>query len=138
VTTVSGQGQLNKGSTVFQGGSKGASGKGKYIESGSVDLSGSKGQLGGVDLSKAKDVTFTTTNSGISPDLLTTLLGSLPAAAPVIVNTPASSTPTPAPVTDQAATDTSAVTSITDWVKGLGTTGIVIAAVVVFLIFKKR
>lgn len=88
--SVSGQGQYNKGSPVLQGSAKGAAGnKAKYIESGAADYSNSKGQIGGFSLS-GKGASLTVNQSGISPDMLTSLVGQLQTASePQLAATPA-------------------------------------------------
>lgn len=125
---------------MFQGGSKGATGRGKILESGSgSDLSGNKGQIGGTNFAGAKNVTLNTTTTGISSDALTTLLGSFAAPAPNYSTAPAPApSPAPAPAPDASSNATTDATgSLSKWVAGLGATGLLILGVILFLVFKK-
>jgi hypothetical protein len=59
VQTATGTGRITgKGSQYTEAGSIGVGNKGKYQETGSLDLSGSKGQVGGQNFSGAKGVTI--------------------------------------------------------------------------------
>lgn len=142
-TTVSGQGQFNKGSTVFQGGSKGARGQNaRFLESGATDLSGNSGQIGGYSVS-GKGAKLTVNSSGISPDALSALLGSITTPAPVVVNQPSPQPISPAaPMPDAStasSTDTSsAAGSFSGWLAGLGATGVIVIGVILFVLFRKN
>jgi hypothetical protein len=143
-TTVSDQGQLNKGSTVFQGGSKGATKNSKYLETGSSDVSGNKGNIGGYTL--GKNASLTVNNSGLDLHDVTSLLAGLtptpaasqPAPAPVIISTPAAE---PAPLDNPSGTDTAA-SVVSDSINKNPQVWLALAAilgvVILFYFFRKK
>ena len=126
-----------RGSNTLQGGSKGAAGSNStYIESGGVDQRGAKYNTG--NFTAQKGAAITVNNSGVSPDLLTSLVGSLTSAQPAQISqavpTPfALSPPNENPPADQSAPASTSMPSKT-W---LYIAGAVVGLILLIFLLRK-